>query len=348
VNAEPAAPSKTVKPRQFRIWIVRVVAIGCWLVILFAYLLRGYAAYGPGDLVREDQPYLTFWYAAFLACTFTFHIGCGALIAGLVALLLKRWVAGLLALPLGIMSVQALFFHVQVPEESRVRPADMRLMSVNLLWINKHTSPHVADIKRIDPDVIAIQEYTSRWDRALREALAEKYPHIVTVPHDGDAFGEAIFSKYPLREVTHDAAFGLGRFPAQRAIVEHPRGDVMLYNVHLVPPRRVNLRIMRRQFQALVAELESATMPIIVAGDFNFTTETRFHERLSGMGLQDAHEEAGRGRASTWPMRDRYSIFPGVGIDHVYVSPSITVQLCEYLPAHGSDHRPLYVDLNWD
>lgn len=348
MSTECAASSPPAPRRRVPAWLPRMVAIGCWLAILFAYLLRLLAAYGPGDLVRDDQPYLYLWYTAFLARTFSFHIGCGALVAGLVALLVKRRAAALLALPLVLMSAQGLLFHAHVPEPLKDRPHDLRLLSVNLLWVNKHPAPHIADIKRIDADVIAIQEYTSLWDRAMRAALSNSYPYIVADPRDGQAFGEAIYSKYPLRDVTSDAAFGLGRYPAQRAIIEHPRGDVLLYNVHLVPPMRVNLRTLRRQFQWLTAELAEATLPVIVAGDLNFTTETRFHDRLSDLGLLDAHEEAGRGRASTWPMQGLFRIYPGVGIDHVYVSPSITVQSCEYLPAHASDHRPLYVDLIWD
>ena len=103
--------------------------------------------------------------------------------------------------------------------------------------------------------------------------------------------------------------------------------------------------MMREQFTALVDMIESEDRPLIVAGDFNLTGDSLLHAALLKTGLRDAHESAGRGRGSTWPMLGPLSFVPGVRIDHVYVGNGVTALQCTTLPANGSDHRPVLAHL---
>jgi endonuclease/exonuclease/phosphatase family metal-dependent hydrolase len=47
--------------------------------------------------------------------------------------------------------------------------------------------------------------------------------------------------------------------------------------------------------------LNGAPGPLIVAGDFNMNQHHRWYRKLKDQGLDNCHEERGRGNATTWP-----------------------------------------------
>jgi endonuclease/exonuclease/phosphatase (EEP) superfamily protein YafD len=70
-------------------------------------------------------------------------------------------------------------------------------MSVNLFNRNEQPEKTVAQIKEVDPDIIAFQEYTRSWHRTLHEALGDAYPHVLTIERP-DSFGAAFYSRIPI------------------------------------------------------------------------------------------------------------------------------------------------------
>ena len=65
--------------------------------------------------------------------------------------------------------------------------------------------------------------------------------------------------------------------------------DVALYNLHLLPPRRLDYTAEGRlQFADLLDRLTAERLPVIVAGDFNLTETTPQHADLRRVGLADA------------------------------------------------------------
>ena len=60
--------------------------------------------------------------------------------------------------------------------------------------------------------------------------------------------------------------------------------------------------------------------------------------------LGDAHEQRGKGWATTWP-RDRWPLPPLMRLDHVLISPDIGVRSVREGLGQGSDHRPIIAEL---
>src|ERR1700728_3714815 len=90
------------------------------------------------------------------------------------------------------------------------------------------------------------------------------------------------------------------------------------------------------------SHLQHEPRPLLVAGDFNATADDQPFQRLLGLGLSDAAVLAGRGWEMTWP-RNQAWVIPYLRIDHILLSPSLTVTSYRLGTGEGSDHRPIIV-----
>ena len=124
--------------------------------------------------------------------------------------------------------------------------------------------------------------------------------------------------------------------------------QIALYNIHLLPPKEIDWTIeQRREFADLYDQLEREELPVILCGDFNFTLATAFAAQLRGRGLRDAHELAGRGRGSTWPVISFFRYCPGIRLDHIYLSEQLTATRSTTGTGQGSDHRPVIAEIGF-
>jgi endonuclease/exonuclease/phosphatase (EEP) superfamily protein YafD len=81
-----------------------------------------------------------------------------------------------------------------------------------------------------------------------------------------------------------------------------------------------------------------------MAGDYNATYGHAPFRRLLAVGLRDAHIEAGRGLATTWPVNNLL-LPPLFRLDHVLVSREFEVLAAREGRGPGTDHRPVVADL---
>lgn len=215
----------------------------------------------------------------------------------------------------------------------------IELMAVNVEFRNRSSERLLEMIRAEAPDAVLVVEYTDEW-RARLEPVFEDYPHHVLLPDDDAAFGIALLSKLPLRDVR---PFRLESTAAIAATIVSPAGELELIGVHLRPPVSAHLAAERaRQLDALAGLVRQIGGPLVVAGDFNLTPYSPyFTELLAATGLRDART----GFDFTWP-----SFLPllGIPIDHCLVSPGLGVVAFRRLPAFGSDHYPIVVELSME
>ena len=188
-----------------------------------------------------------------------------------------------------------------------------------------------------DPDLLMVVEFTPAWRERLRP-LYERFPYRVLHPRP-DAFGVALLSRHPLEAVRTPS---LESSPAVDARVLTPRGGFRLIGVHLRPPTARNSAAERgRQLTALAALLREVEEPVVVAGDFNLTPYSPyFRNFLRETELRDAR--GGFGPGISWPT---FLPILGIPIDHCMVSSEFKVGGYRRLPAFGSDHYPILVEL---
>ena len=89
------------------------------------------------------------------------------------------------------------------------------------------------------------------------------------------------------------------------------------------------------------ALIDAETLPLLVVGDFNSTPHNWVFHRIAAS-LRDVYAETGAKRKSSY-----HSRFPFTRIDHVLVSEEWDVIKSDILPFKHSDHRPLFVTLQW-
>jgi len=218
----------------------------------------------------------------------------------------------------------------------------LRLISANILFNNPDVGNLGRDLTSTDADVILLQEVSmENFARLRMSGLFEAYPYQVW--NDlRTIYSSAILSRLPIAsEKAIDVA---GQRMGQATIVT-AAGTVRLINVHTMAP---DSRSRAVQWQAQLAGLaqlrDDRFRAVIMAGDFNATSDHAPFVELTRSGWRDAFGEAGRGTGATWPQW-KGPVMPMMRLDHVLVDDGVTVTSAEVQANRGSDHRRLAVEL---
>jgi len=216
----------------------------------------------------------------------------------------------------------------------------VRVLSANLLMVHPDPDALAAELEALDADVMVLQEFSGRWWRTAKQrGWFERYPEHVEIVRE-DSFGCAMFSRLPLLDADVVELAGL---PQLQATVEVDGVAVDLLDVHTLPPRIASYVPGHRQALAGIldwARQREGERPYVVTGDFNATEHSRFHRRMTRL-ADDAWELGGRGMGFTAP--NGLFPLPPMRLDHVYVSPELTVADVALGRGVGSDHRPIVV-----
>jgi endonuclease/exonuclease/phosphatase (EEP) superfamily protein YafD len=82
---------------------------------------------------------------------------------------------------------------------------------------------------------------------------------------------------------------------------------------------------------------------LVAIGDFNATQYSLVYEQLKAGGLRSAHDDRGRGCATTWP--NGMVLVPPIRIDQAFLSAEVVCQGIAEGVGRGSDHKPLILDV---
>ncbi len=259
--------------------------------------------------------------------------------ASATLLLARRWlsgtVAGLLAL-VNLSLVAPLYFGSD--ELSGATP-ELKLLSLNVHFLNRDFQPTLDLIADEQPDVILLMEITPDWAEALKP-LNAIYPHAHVMPsHRTD--GMALFSRYPLAKLEVERCPGIN-LPTLIAEIDLPGGPVTVVGTHPASPGSAGLFEARNIQLAMVADwVAERAGPVVLIGDLNTTSwSPYFGDLISASGLRDTRY--GYGVEPTWPW---FPLPLRIPIDHCLVSPHFGVVSRHVGPRVGSDHRPIIVEL---
>lgn len=316
----------------FQLWLVVGISSFTWLF---------FEIYdGPMD---GDEGFgLWFFWAALIGRVLTFHLGLATCLCGLIALFTKRWKLFAASLPLSLRVLIPVLLSLtnSAPNPETVgRP--FTVSSTNLLMINKTTSGIIKELEDADPDVMVFQEYSPLWHSALKKAFSERYRYRIHVARR-DSFGAAIYSKKPFLNKKKKIKVGAMQVPTFRVELEHEGHRFALYNIHTLPPRKIDYVIeQRKQFRDLTRMFKDEGS-VLLCGDFNWTEHTQFHRGLTKMGFREGHTEVGSGRGGTWPVLKGSRYLPGIRLDHMYALGDL--HFVEHWSGYGegSDHRPIF------
>lgn len=321
-----------------------------WFLVVAVYACLAFAYVLP-DLGEASHLGNVLMWLAFAGRTFTFQAGLG-LLAVLVWMRLCRLRRPALAmLPILGISLGPAVWSCIPKSPVPLGPNAITVMSCNLLIGSQSPALAAEQIAHHDPDIVFFQEYSDRAHAAIEPVLRGKYPYIITASRN-DAFGQAIYSKlepigtpmlYPPPSLGAGARTGgvvnLGD-PQIRMIVRVGEREVVLQNVHTVPPGGATLLAEQRKMLRWLAQfVREERRPVVMAGDFNATAASL--GVLHDAGLTNTHALAGQGRGSTWPDVTWLRYLPGVRIDNIFVSDGLSCDRAEVGKSIGSDHRPI-------
>jgi endonuclease/exonuclease/phosphatase (EEP) superfamily protein YafD len=272
-----------------------------------------------------------------LASHFVVHAALGLLVYALLLLMRRRRGPALVAL-LASVAHAALCAPLLVHAEGEGKAKRLRMVSANLNADNEELALFTAWLRRVDPEIVILLELTARLRAELDGALA-RYPHRLEHTRE-DNFGIGVYSRTsPL-----EALPVLDVWPPMIAArAERYGAPFTLLAIHTAPPITEAMAAERdRQLRWIASFTKREPARLIVAGDLNATSFSPAFQRL----LQDSpltDTRRGFGLHGTWP--NAWPSFLRIAIDHVLVTPDIHTRQREVGPDIGSDHRPVFVEL---
>jgi endonuclease/exonuclease/phosphatase (EEP) superfamily protein YafD len=283
-----------------------------------------------------------FFFLAELACNFRFQIMLTLAATGILSVVVKRYRLACVLAFLALLATSGTLSMYYPISKSTTASQTLKIMSFNVLVINRNYQAVIDEVAEHDPDVVTIIEYSKKWDAELK-GLQETYPYSVSNPRP-HGFGVAIYSKYPLSDVQERQlpAINIDN-PFLSAVVSFGEQSIRLAAVHTYSPTsRARMSFRNQQFTKVAELLGDLDMPTVVVGDFNCTPWSPYLKDFqSQTGLRDSRR--GFGNQATWPTQ--WEIFR-IPIDHAFVSPEICVHDRYVGNATGSDHLPIIVEVS--
>ncbi|MEZ4863289.1 MAG: endonuclease/exonuclease/phosphatase family protein [Caldilineaceae bacterium] len=243
--------------------------------------------------------------------------------------------------------------------ETEATAHTLRIMSWNSFYANENSAALAATVAELQPDLIAIQEFSYGLADDVRTRLADALPYQERYPTGGPS-GMAILSRYPiLNQSEPDFNRGTG-CNCQQITIDFQGQPVTIINTHPWPPR---VRLARRGrfpwvsdfstanqdpiIDALLERIQHAPRPLLVLGDLNTSERQPNYRRLRTL-LNDAFAQMGWGMGYTFPAVERIEnipIIPLLRIDYVFYDNDWRAQRAWVGHIDGSDHRYVAADL---
>jgi endonuclease/exonuclease/phosphatase (EEP) superfamily protein YafD len=300
--------------------------------------LLGYAGLLAAVGALATREFTTSWQPLIVLAAFAHQLMWGAPIAVVAFVVVRRWRAtgiAVLALALAVATQAALYS----PFSPSTAGNPIVVLQANLRVGQANPAALVRTVEREHVAIATTEEMPSdEQARLVAAGLASLLPYRVDAPQDGADNGLAIWSRYPLTDEVNYAGFQLGVLSAE---LEMPGTVAMtVLAVHLLPPYPYPAGEWSAEISRLrpVLAAAHAAGPVLVAGDFNATTDQGQYRHLLENGFVDAADQVGAGYLPTYPT-DRW-FPPLIAIDHVLGS-GLTFLSLHSVALPGSDHRGL-------
>jgi endonuclease/exonuclease/phosphatase family metal-dependent hydrolase len=304
-------------------------------------------------------------------------------------ILRKKWAFAfftLVVIALGYKTLHATFGFGGTEGAGKKATGSIRMLTYNVHGFrpfDQNDSPVVKQkilqfVKDQDPDIVCFQEFYTRRKGSfntvdsLKKILKTKYYYFVPViKNDYEEYGQAIFSKYPIKNKGEIHFDGFGDNMSIYADLDIEGKTIRIFSVHfqsisfqpqdyqfiddltkktrgkLYASKRI-LKMLRRAFvkrsnqvDTMKKEMAKCKTPYLIAGDFNDTPASYVVTQITE-GLNNAFIEKGSGFGKTYNGK-----FPNFQID--YIATTKDIEILNYLitKVKLSDHFPVRVDLKF-
>ena len=217
----------------------------------------------------------------------------------------------------------------------------LSVATVNLWYRSRDGTPALAWLEAHPADIVMLQEVTAEWAQLL-SVTGDLYPHRAMHARQ-DPYGIGVLSRWPLLRVDY-VDFAQDGLPSLVATLDVEGRRVQVIGLHTAWPVLAGLQRARDRTLAGAAALaRQATLPTVIAGDFNLTPYAPAFRRLEhDAQMRDAFANRlwrPTWQAGFWPL--------ALPIDHVLAPKGACVESAAIGDDVGSDHRPVLVSVRW-
>lgn len=297
----------------------------------------------PLALATAASYFGTWWWGLALIAHFRPHLAALSLISLGVGLLCRARLGAGLSLALLAINTAPLLPYLGLAASGSAAPAaNLRVLAYNMHGEATDRAVFRGLIQREQPDLVVLSEISGDI-AALAEETALP-PYRAGEPSAGLLYGTVLFSRWPVPDWHLErSADGVGSvLSAELCASERWQGCLRVIALHAAPPFGDGVAAQAQQLE-IAARLaaEAHEHRAVLAGDLDLTPwSPAFTELLTRGGLVDTGLR--RGLTATWLSR---LPFVGLMIDHVLVSPDITVTENRLSDGIGAEHFPVIVDL---
>jgi len=229
-------------------------------------------------------------------------------------------------------------------------PDETLVVTYNLRYAEAIDEAAVA-FQTVEPlpavDFIFLQEMDEAGVVALARALGYDYVYApASVAEDGDDFGNAILSRWPLSDPCKIILPGLHPLTGQqrtatRATARVGEADILLYSTHIeIATAPVELRV--AQMAAVLADVPEAAERVIIGGDFNVVTG----QGVATLAEQYAAGDLDHTTPGLGPTLTRFGLRPAAA-DHLFTRGFAVLDAGVLGDVSASDHFPVWARLGW-
>ncbi|MBK7403441.1 MAG: endonuclease/exonuclease/phosphatase family protein [Phycisphaerales bacterium] len=321
----PRPPTRTPRRRRLRLAanLLLAVVCGAWLCPGLGWIPDLLANLGP-------------------------QCALAALLLGLYRVARKRWAPAAVAAACALLGL--LGPALQSRAARAAAPGNVRILFVNAAASNPRAGALLQSIRAANADVVVVVETPSdllgplRDDQELRAQLPYAW-----LPEAAGVGYTAVLSRWP--QHGGDALSGGASQTLAAGVramrVDRPGAPFALLVLHPRSPRsparwREGNALVEHALQVVDDRLAPSGLPLVAAGDLNSAPAGwRSRHLAARAGLRRAKPLWTP--AGTWPSWSRWPM--RVAIDDLLVAPTIGVVSWRALPAPGSDHSAVLVEL---
>ena len=233
-----------------------------------------------------------------------------------------------LALTLILAGIQVPQF---VAEGRTANGPEITVMTINAAHGEADADAIVDQVRTSGADILAVQELTGAQVEALTSAgIDELLPYNSTEPRPV-ADGSGLWSRTPLTDATTLSGFEFAQVQANTTV---DGVDLTVVSFHAMSPATPRHTVQWAEDLARMRGLmDSYPGTVIVAGDFNATSDHRQFRDLASDGFVDSADVAGSGLYRTFPSQR-----PLARLDHVVTSDTVDATEVGPVAIPDSDH----------
>ncbi len=267
-----------------------------------------------------------------------------AVVVMLIAVGRRAWLMAVAGLATVVLNVWLIFGFVEETGEPDEADPGLKVMCLNLLVGNTNVDGVLAEVSRIDPDILILVEVSADWSQAL-EPLTKQFPHAKF--RAKSFYGVAALSRHELRSLETLTLPG-SAFPIVEAELEWHGRRMKIIGAHPVPPMSGTAhRNWVNHLRVLGHHVAASEVPCVLGGDLNATPWCHGMRQLlrhSDLGFRLADSAAPWYAAyPTWAVGAPF----GIHIDHILCTPELVLDQYEVGEDVGSDHRAVVARVRW-